>query len=62
MEPVKICLTNSLTKIYKKYFLTIIDKNLKGDFVIEIPAKVWRGRFTDFTVEEWEQYTGRSFY
>ena len=63
LKPVKILFTNDIS-YYKRreYFLIIIDSQFKDKFEISIPAKQWRGRYTDFTIKQWEEITGQSFY
>lgn len=65
LKPVTVFLTKDLSTIKPlKYNFTIWDQKLKDNFVISIPAKEWNryGKYSDFTIRQWEDFTGHSFY
>ena len=65
LKPVKVLLKKDFSP-HKRfvYDFTIYDLRLKDDFVITIPGKEWNrhGNYGDFTVKQWEEFTGHSFY
>jgi len=65
LKPVKVFLTKDWSSYRPfKYNFIILDHKLKDNFVITIPGKEWNryGNYSDFTVKQWENFTGQSFY
>ncbi len=65
LKPVKVLLKKDFSS-HKigEYNFTIFDLRLKDNFVITIPAKEWNryGKYSDYTIRQWEDFTGQSFY
>ena len=65
LKPVKVLLKKDFSHSKRgEYNFTIYDLRLKDNFVITIPAKEWnhRGNYSDYTIRQWEGFTGQSFY
>lgn len=62
-KPVKILLKKDFSPHKRfEYNFTIYDRGLRDNFVITIPGNLWIGEYSDFTVRQWENFTGQSFY
>lgn len=62
-KPVKILLKKDFSPQKRfEYNFTIYDRRLKDNFVITIPGKLWYEKYSDFTVKQWEEFCGKSFY